>query len=120
MWPVHFTAEEIQNTFLSSLTSLFFFHSLFSLFFLSLFRTLFPSSCFLELIFRMISWPQNVLIAESWSPSLRGYFLGLVFQTVCACVCLHMCVCLKKRRETRFSGGSESFKAGVPVILMDV
>lgn len=33
----------------------------------------------------MISWPQNVLIAESWSPSLRGYYLGLVF-SVCGWV----------------------------------
>lgn len=87
--------------------------------FLPFFRTLSPSSCFLELIFRMISWPQNVLIAESWSPSLRGYFLGLVIQRVC--VCFGAFVCLqKKRRETGFWGGSQSFKAGVPVILMDV
>lgn len=67
----------------------------------------------------MISWPQNVLIAESWSPSLRGYFLGLVFQCVCVYVCLRVCVSAE-RRETRFWGGSGSFKAGVPVILMDV
>lgn len=83
MWPVRLIAEENQNTFFLPKLHSFSFTLFFPPCFLSVFRTLSPSSRFLELIFRMISWPQNVLIAESWSPSLRGYFLGLVFQYVC-------------------------------------
>lgn len=104
--------------FLPPLTLPFFLRSHFFPRFLSFFRTLSPSSCFLELIFRMISWPQNVLIAESWSPSLQGYFFS-PGNSVCVCAFLHLRVS-PKRRETRFWGGSQSFKAGVPVILMDV
>lgn len=110
MWPVRLTAEEIQNTFFLPKLHPFSFTLIFSLSFLSLFRTLSPSSRFLELIFRMISWPQNVLIAESWSPSLRGYFLGLVFQRVCMCVCFH--VCLQKGGKLGFGVGRGVLRPG--------
>lgn len=80
--------------------------------FLPFFRTLSPSSCFLELIFRMISWPQNVLIAESWSPSLRGYFLGLVIQRVCVSVLARLCVCRKKGGKLGFGVGHRVLKQG--------
>lgn len=80
--------------------------------FLPFFRTLSPSSCFLELIFRMISWPQNVLIAESWSPSLRGYFLGLVIQRVCVSVSARLCVCRKKGGKLGFGVGHRVLKQG--------
>lgn len=67
----------------------------------------------------MISWPQNVLIAESWSPSLRGYYLGLVF-SVCVCVLAYVCVCLQKGGKLGFQVGQGVLRLGVPVILMDV
>ena len=99
--------------FLPPLTSPLFFHSrFFPPLFLSVFRTLSPSSRFLELIFRMISWPQNVLIAESWSPSLRGYFLGLVFQYVCFHMCVCVCVCVCKGGKLGFGVGQGVIRQG--------
>lgn len=76
-----------------------------------------PSSCFLELISGVISWPQNALIAKSCSLSLQGYVL---FRLGIPSVCGHLHVCLLKRRELAILGGSGIFKAGVLVILMDV
>lgn len=60
----------------------------------------------------MISWPQNVLIAESWSPSLRGYFLGLVIQRVCVSVLARLCVCRKKGGKLGFGVGHRVLKQG--------
>lgn len=49
---------------------------------------------------------------------LVSFAAGLLFRPgISVCVCVSVCA---KRRETRFWGGSGSFKAGVPVILMDV
>lgn len=98
MWLVNLPVEDIQNTFFPLSTSLF-----------SFFSTLSPFSCFLELIFRMISWPQNVLITESWSTLLQGCFFRpgnsvFVRWRVWVCVCLKVFVFREKGGKLGFLG----------------